>query len=278
MCTRHHSRADVSVHGYTEKKSLEDGMDSSDVFVGMRRVSLQGEVFTTTKARLFEYLDVLRLKFTPTDAYNEAPYKRGYLPLLFSQPTIHTVFWPTGFVERVINVRPASQPEYDIDFTSIGGKDGDGFVVPFTQQLEAIDPRFYAPAQVEVALGGFGGSGTLQNRGNYYAPLNFILVMPASQAGEYVFEWSGMGSNFTVKIPTGATERQIRVDSIQKVVTMDVNNVEMLRMDLVTFVGNTTYPKVPPTPEGESPAGYTWSCTGNLDGSKARLWFNEAWI
>jgi hypothetical protein len=132
--------------------------------------------------------------------------------------------------------------------------------------------------QAEQALSGYGATGGLTNRGNYPAPLNFIIVMPASAAGSYVFTWAGVGSSFTVAIPAGSIERTIRVDSIEKVVTLEQNAVETLRMDLVTFSGNSTYPKVPPTPEGESAAGFTWSCNGPLDGAKARLWYNEAWV
>ena len=269
---------DVSVHGYTEKKSLEDGMDASDVFIGTRRVALQGEVFAQTKAQLFEYLDALRLLFTPTDAYAESPARRGYLPLSFSQPTMQTTFWPSGFVDRVIYVRPAMQPDYEIDLSAISGIATAGYSLPFSVLLEAIDPRFYSPVQAEQALSGYGATGGLTNRGNYPAPLNFIIVMPASAAGSYVFTWAGVGSSFTVAIPAGSIERTIRVDSIEKVVTLEQNAVETLRMDLVTFSGNSTYPKVPLTPEGESAAGFTWSCNGPLDGAKARLWYNEAWV
>lgn len=269
---------DVSVHGYTEKKSLEDGMDASDVFIGTRRVTMAGEVFAQTKAQLFEYLDALRLLMTPTDAYNESPAKKGYLPLSFSQPTMQTYFWPTGFVDRVIYVRPAMQPDYEIELGAISGIATAGYSLPFTVVLEAIDPRFYAPVQMEQSLSGTSGSGTLTNRGNYPAPLNFILVIPASSPGSYVFSWTGVGSTFTVTIPSDPIERIVRLDSINKVVTLEQNSVETLRMDLAAFLGDSTYPKVPPTPEGEVAAGFTWSCTGPLDGTKARLWYNEAWV
>jgi hypothetical protein len=269
----------VSVHGYIEKKSLDDGMDASDVFIGTRQIQMQGEVFARTKARLFEYLDVLRLKFTPTDAHAEAPYKHGYLPLSFSQPTVHTTYWPSGFVDRVMHARPLGQPEYDIELSSISGEPMNGYVVPFSVGLECIDPRIYAPVQVEVALGGTGGSGTLTNRGNYHTPLNFVLRMTTAHPGEAKFQWSGLGSTFELILPgsPAPADRIIRLDSENKVVTMTVGDIELLRMDLVTFQAGTTYPRVPPTPEGASAAGYSWSCSGGLDG-QSRMWFNEAWI
>ena len=270
---------DVSVHGYTEKKSLDDGFDASDVFLGTRVVNIRGELFARDKAGLFDMLDLLRLKFTPTDAYNESPEQRGYLPLGFSQPTGLTVYWPTGFIERVLYCRPSMQPEHDLEFSALGEQDEDGYVVPFTLQLEAKDPRFYNPLPVTEYIVGTvmtQGSGNITNRGNYPAPLNMLLHTLAAQEDEATFTFVGYGSNMTVTIPGGAEDRTIRVDSINKVCTLTVGEVETLRMDLITFTADTTWPKVLPTPEGAAPDGYNWSCTEDLDAA-SRFFLQEAW-
>ena len=271
--------SDVSVHGYTEKKSLSDGMDASDVYMGQRNVTLNGEVYALNKGDLFDYIDQLRLKFTPTDAYAEDPDKRGYLPLWFQQPTKYNGHWPTGITDRVLYVRPRAQPDHDIRFAAIGGRPNDGFVVPFSVTVEAKDPRFYHPWSVNGYLPGLGGGqGTFVNRGNYYAPLHFILHPGAGQHGQGVFNFSGVGSNFSCVIPGAASDdRYVRIDGINKVVTYTVNDVETLRMDLITFNAATTWPQVPPTPEGQSPAGWGWSSNLSLDGTVSRAFFNETW-
>jgi hypothetical protein len=269
--------SDVNTFGYTEKKSLEDGYDASDVFMGMRVVVLTGEVFAATKAALFDQLDLLRLKFTPTDAYNESSAKRGYLPLSFSQPTDLLSYWPSGFIDRVLYARPSTQPEHDIEFGSIGGRESDGFVVPFTARLEAKDPRFYNPEDIEEFISGTSGSGTLQNRGNYPAPLNILLHILSTSSTSGVFTLTGMHTNMEVAIPALAQDRTIRIDSVNKVVTYATATApEALRMDLIEFNAGTTWPFVSPTPEGDSPEGYDWASTRSL-ASQSRLFFAEAW-
>lgn len=269
--------SDASVHGYTEKRSLDDGMDASDVFLGMRSVSLQGEVYAARLAGLFDAIDLLRLKFTPTDAYNEDPTERGYLPLTFSQPTLLTVNWPSGFSDRFIRVRPARQPDHTIDFGAIGKESGEGFVVPFAVVMDAKDPRFYNVDLMEEFISGTSGSGTLRNRGNYPAPMNTLVHSLASQSNEAVFNLTGFGTNMTVTIPAGANDRTVRIDGQKKVVTLTVGATETLRMDLIEFNAGTTWPSVPPTPEGESPAGYDWTCTETID-VLSRMFYREAWV
>ena len=267
--------SNVSVHAYVEKRSMDDGFDASDVFIGMRDIQLQGEVFASSKAMLFDLLDALRLKFTPTDAYNEDPTRQGFLPLAFSQPTLFVVYWPTGFCDRVIYARPSATPQHDINFAAIGGRPSDGYVVPFQAALVAKDPRFYAPTPVEEAMTGTTDTGTLQNRGTYPAPLNLILQGPAATA--VTFDLVGMGTNMVVTIPASTPAGVLRVDSVKKVVTLTVGATETLRMDLIDFLAGTTWPKVPPTPEGDSPAGFTWNATAAL-AAGSEMFFNEAWV
>lgn len=267
---------DVSVHGYTEKKSLDDGMDASDVFLGTRVVNIRAEVYAADKAGLFDLLDLMRLKFTPTDAYNESPGERGYLPLEFSQATKLTTNWPTGFIDKVLYCRPSMQPEHDIEFAALGEEDGGGYIVPFTARLEAKDPRFYNPLLVEEFISGTSGVGGIRNKGNYPAPLNMVIHSLASQPKGATFGFVGFGSTLKVTIPAGADDRTVRIDSINKVCTLTVGETETLRMDLIEFLADTTWPKVLSTPEGYNPAGYSWTCTEALD-VLSRFFLQEAW-
>lgn len=267
----------VPAIGYTEKKSLEDGLDASDVWLGGRDVVLQGEVFAHSKSALFDDLDLLRLKFTATDCYAEDPEGKGYLPLLFEQPTEHLAHWPSGFSERQILVRPSRQPEHDIEFQAIGGIATNGFVCPYVARLQARDPRFYHPFPVESFLSGDVGSGAVANRGNYPTPANFFLRPADGQSWAGTFTFNGMGTSMLVTIPAGGSGRIVRVDSHQKVCTLIVGSVETLRMDLIVFNSGTTWPKVPPTPEGSS-VGFEWSLPGFTLVSPSRMFFSEAWV
>ena len=200
----------------------------------------------------------------------------GTCRCISSQPTLYTTYYPDGFVHRILNVRPLGQPEYDLGFAAISGPD-DGFVIPFTVRLEAKDPRFYSEEQVELNISGTGGTASLTNRGNYPAPLNFILHVLAGSPAEGTFVFNGYGTNMTVTIPALAEDRTVRVDSVNKIVTFTESGIETLRMDLITFTGGTTYPQILSTPEEEVPAQFTWSYGGGSLDALSRLWFNEAW-
>jgi hypothetical protein len=98
----------------------------------------------------------------------------------------------------------------------------------------------------------------------------------AAQANAAVFTFTGFGTSMTVTIPAGANDRTVRIDAINKVCTLTVDEVETLRMDLIEFQADTTWPRVLPTPEGDSPAGYTWDCTEAID-VVSRMFLQEAW-
>lgn len=267
----------VQAVGYKEKRALDDGLDASDTYLAGRDVTLMGEVFGRNKARLFDSLDLLRLKFTATDAYAESPGTRGYLPLAFSQPTERLVYYPTGFTDRVLNVRPVAQPEHDIEFGPINGVAERGYVVPYVAHVDARNPRFYAPTALETVLDGAAGtvSGALTNRGNYPTPLDFVFFRAAADSAESTHHFTGMGTDMTVTVPAGAANRSVVIDSTNKVCLYVVGSGSTLRMDLVTFAAGTTWPRVPPTEEGESPAG--WTLTRQKLSAPSRMFFTEAW-
>jgi hypothetical protein len=268
--------SDVTVHGYTEKRALDDGFNAGDVYLGQRTVALQGEIFAKSKARLFDTLDSVRLVFTPTDAYAEAPWYRGYLPLRFSQATEHTTYWPLGFIDRIINVRPSAQPEFDVEFAAQGSHEGEGYVIPFATRLEAKDPRFYAPLAAVYAMAGTSGTILPVHRGNYPSPVDILLTLPASPSTQCIFTLQGLGTDLTATIPAQAAIRTLRIDGLNRVVTLTVGSTETLRMDLVTFAANKTWPVMEPTPEGDPAQGVEWQATVAL-GTGSRLFFAEAW-
>jgi hypothetical protein len=270
--------SNVSVHGYTEKKSLDDGMDASDVFLGVRQVILQGEAYASTKGKLFDILDDLRLTFTPTDAFNEAPRFRGYLPLYFEQPTAHLIHWPEGVIPRELRCRPSAQPEHDIQFSAISGDADSGFVVPFVLRLEAKDPRFYGVDDLDYLFVGDGvvGAHLPRNRGNYPAPVNLVLASDVTSTTKFTLV--GVNTNLEVTIPSGTGTRTVVVDSYDKVVTLTAGSTETLRMDLIKFNSGSTWPRAMPNPEGQPDSLFDWSyTTGEELVAGSRMSFRETW-
>jgi hypothetical protein len=277
--------SDASGVGYTEKRSMADGDDSSDVFLSSRRVMLQGSVFGTSLADLFDRLQRLRYIFSPTSAYNEDQALLGYLPLQFEVPTLSSL-WPADVdgVRRIpqeLRVRPMRLPQWTLNRDRIGNEESLGQGLPFQALLLAKDPRVYA--QVEVAYTSWVGqtSGTnqsLTNRGDYPSPLNILLT---SNAGDIqtVLDVSGLdGSNMKLTMPAHATKPQVlRYDGRDKVVYLEVDGKTSLRMDLLSLTSGTTHPRLKPGVNTFNWTRTPSSGTGAAIRTNSRMWFWESW-
>jgi hypothetical protein len=268
----------VSTHGYTEKNALKDGMSASDVFMGIRRVDMAGEVYGEDKAELFDRLALLRYALTPTTAYAAAPADKGYLPLTFFVPTAKVSDWPTGYIQQSIRCRPIAQPEWMVTHEAIDSNVPRGFVIPVSMGFEAKDPLIYHPTRIVEYFDGTADSGSLRNRGTYPTPLNFVLRRSGSLTGSCLFVFVGMGANMSVTIPADTVDRYVIVDSANRVVYYDRGDGPELRMDLIDTerASGYTWPTVPPTPEGESASIYSWTATAPLD-ALSEMSFYEAW-
>jgi hypothetical protein len=271
--------APVTIHAYVEKNALKDGMSASDVFMGMRRVDMVGEVYGERKADLFDRLALLRYALTPTSAYAAAPTEKGYLPLTFEVPTTYISDWPSGYIQQSIRARPAAMPDWVITHEAIMAESARGFVIPVSMSFEAKDPLIYNPTRKVEYFDGLSGSGYVRNRGTYPTPMSLVLRRSGSLTGGCIFAFVGLGANMAVTIPAGTTDRYVIVDSVNRVVYYDEGEGPTLRMDLIDTERESgyTWPTVPPTPEGESAAIYSWSATTPLD-DLSEMSFYEAWV
>jgi putative cell wall-binding protein len=95
-------------------------------------------------------------------------------------------------------------------------------------------------------------SGDLTNRGDYYTPLNMLLVVGA---GGGSITASVGDSSFVITVPGSTTTRIIRLKGDDKVLTVEEDNVESLRLDLIEFTGDSTWPLVAP---GTTPYTFTF--------------------
>ena len=262
--------------GYKEKRAQGDGYDASDVYLGLRTIKMRGTIYGDTRAEAFDRLQELRAAFTPSGAYLESPYEYGYLDLQFDEPTENLTEFTNGYRSCFIKARPVAQPEWTVTKGADGGEEYGGESIPFSVELEAIDPRVYIQGGVVIPLtGGLSGSGNTTNRGDYPAPLNILLsVRAAAVAGSFTL--NAGGSTLTITIPNSTSDQTIRLSGEKKVLTVEENNVESLRMDLLTFGTDSTWPLVTPGSQG-----YSWSTTGLVSGdlgtgNDSRIWYWEA--
>lgn len=271
----------VEAVGYREKRSLSDGIDVSDVFLGGRNVILSGKLYGSTRGDFYDRLEDLRACFLPTAAYAESPAEYGYLPLLFDEPTADTVTWPTGFITKMIRVRPLATPHIVLDRDRLGGDTDLGFSCEWSVALEARDPRIYYQDDVTTYFNANGntssGSGSVTNRGPYPAPLNILVAVPGGANTDRVLTLTAFGTVVKITVPTSSNDRIARYNGVEKYLTLEEQGVETLRMDLLTFPGALSHPLVP---SGANSYSWTYKDTGgvnkNINGD-SRFWFEEAW-
>jgi hypothetical protein len=257
--------------GWVEKRSLGDGNDASDVYLGGRRVFLSGHLYGRTRGEMFDLQQTLVTTLSPTAAYNANPADFGYNPLYYTVPTEDADFDLNVEGDRLrilyLNLRPLATPTVDINRDASGGKDELGSGIAWQSVLEAKDPRVYVFPDREVDLTA-ALSGRFHNRGDYPAPLNILLVVPASSGGTFTFV--GAGTDMRIAIPAASVRQVFRYDGYLHVLTVETNGLEVLRMDLLSFVNETTHPVVPPGPSD-------WTATGPPLDYGSRLFWAEAY-
>ena len=267
--------------GYTEKRSAADGLDASDIFLGSRRIQLQGTVYGKSRADLFDRLQRLRYAFSPTAAYAESPGEYGYLEMNFEVPTLDSrwpVDAPTGqrFMKQALRVRPLRGLDYSFRRDMMGGKDEYGGGIAWGASLEARDPRVYSQDQVDHVFPttGTSASGTFVNRGDYPAPLMILLNQPKGALAT-TFNLTIGGSIMHIVTPANANKDQIlRYDGTKKVLTLQIDQTVSLRMDLLKFDAGKTHPLIP---AGNAPWSWTRTSSAIPHGPLSHMWFWESW-
>lgn len=285
--------------GYTEKRSLADGRDASDVYLESRRIQLAGTIYGTTRSEAFDHVALIRTVCSPTGAYTSDPGDYGYLPLSWQEPTTDPRFTTdpvNGLRYRDMhsNVRPLTTPQFDIVRDRLGGLEDRGAGIPWSVQFEAIDPRLYGDTVTNyltdidnAAHTASVGTLTLLNRGDYPSPVKILFLVAANQPLPGYAKFTIGGSIMRIGIPKSVNQQIFRYDGVKKVLTIEEQGLEVLRMDQLVFLAESTHPLVPsgstqwswttlPADLGVSAATYAAQPIGADPNS--RMWFDEAYV
>ena len=265
--------------GYVEKRAQDDGYDASDVFLGMRVIRLQGTVYGADPADVQDRLQVIRTIMTPTVAYAADAPRYGYLPLEFSIPTNLTADFPLGYRDVELRARPRGQPTFvwrrDAGMGR-GEEPNRGGAIMWQALLDCRDPRLYVRPDIWHYFSGASGP-TLKNRGDYPAPLDILLNIPANaatSASARVDITDGDGNTLRLKVPQSASAQVLRWSGTLKVATLEVGSVESLRQDLRQFLTNSDRLVVPP---GSHPVTIAPSALSSLGAANTtRLMYSES--
>lgn len=261
--------SDADVSQFLEKRSLQDGMDAGDVFLGARRIRMAGTLYGKTRALLYDQYLQLRKVLSPVLAQREEPEDKGYRDLTFAIPTNNIDDYPLGAIDLKYKAMPRSkQLVWQRD--QQGGDDGDALAIPWQAVFLCKDPTMYVRDRVEIALTG-ADSGDLTNRGTYIVPL-FLLFQVTSAAG--LITVAVGDTTFTITIPASTGTRTVRYDGREKTLHLQEGAVNDLRMDLLTFNLEDTHPVIA---EGTTPYSFTASGGAVLTGTGNIAYYNEAY-
>jgi hypothetical protein len=259
--------------GYTEKRALADGRDASDVYLDRLVLALQGAVYGINRAHLWDLWQELKTALTPTAAFDEEPGDKGFMPLDFWVPTRNITAFPSGFIHQQILARPVGQPTTTFLSDAHGGADEDAMSLRWEGVVECRDPRTYAFEPTIIDMAGVGDhSGSLINLGDYPTPLNILLILPPL-ASDSSLSFIGAGTDMTITLKLSSFEQTYRYSASEKVLSLEKQGSEVLRMDLLSFFSNKTHPLVQ---RGSTP--YILNVTGAatfLAGS--RIWHWDSW-
>lgn len=138
--------SDITVQEYTEKRALADGMFATDIYLGYRKLVIDGGVYGSTRGGAFDHLQAWTGAFSPRLAYNADTANIGFLPFTFYQPTDNTAVWdtnnyPSG-IPMQMYLRPMMPPHFDFTNTQ-GPSKFKGMSIRTLTTLIARDPRKY---------------------------------------------------------------------------------------------------------------------------------------
>lgn len=236
----------VPAIGYTEKRALGDGNDASDVFLGPRQVSLQGVVYGSTRAKLYDRLRSLRAAFVATVAYALDEEEKGYLPLYFSELTEDAAF--DGFIiNEYIRARALQGVQFAIIKDRVGGRPELGGSLPWSIVLQAKDPRIYVSPAETYPLDDLsaGISDTISNRGFYPSPLGVHFVVPVATTGSIVVRVGGAILSFDIESSAAVTTYLYNSGIKVLEVRNEDTGITTLRMDLLNQATEATHAEVP---------------------------------
>jgi hypothetical protein len=174
---------DVDIVQFMEKRSLQDGMDAGDVFLGARRTRMSGTLYDLSRNLLYDRLQYLRRTLSPTLSFREAPTEHGFQPLYYAEPTNNQdpiEGWTSGTIEKSILVRPHGL-QYNVERDQLGGDDPDQLAIAWSTMWVQRDPTIYGEVPVDIVFTPTVDYTTaLQNRGDYHTVINLVIEVTSA--------------------------------------------------------------------------------------------------
>lgn len=160
--------------GYVDKRAVKDGIDVADTYLGTRSLSIVCGVFGTSTGDLGDKIQAFLDAMRPVPRTYEADY--GFRQLAFSQATIDTSNFSTGFIPMMMLVRPASLPEVTLTSSQSIGISAKGFAATVGFTLVAKTPYRYSATERSISITSSSATTSLPNLGSAVAYPTFELI------------------------------------------------------------------------------------------------------
>ena len=277
---------EVPMVGYIDKRALQDGVDVGDSFLAMRSMSIVCGVFGTSTGDLHDKVTELLGSLRPIPRRYEDEY--GFRELAFSQATIDTSTYTSGFIDMVMLVRPSSIPEVTYTSAQSIGVSAKGFAVMVGFSFIAQNPYRFKASSRSISITSSSATTSLPNVGTAPAYPEFELIYSsavsyaAATVASVTFTMDGQALKLNSLIfPAKTTSSEVRwyINFKDQAVYKGVRStaggefVKTLQQDVID-TSAYSFGTIPPTDDATTTVSTTY--TGNALGA-INVTYREAW-
>lgn len=273
--------------GYVDKRALHDGIDAADTFVGAKPISIICGVFGSSIADFHEKIQAVLNASRPVPRQYQDDY--GFRDLCFSQGTIDTTNFSTGYIPMAMKVRPMSIPAVQLTSAQSIGVSSKGFAANVQLNFMAKKPYKFRQTGRSIEITSSSATTSLPNLGSAVVyPVFEIIFSTASTYSSatvtsvtFTFDGSSLKLN-SLDFPAKTSNDEVRwyIDFDEQTIYRGVRSVaggefvKTLRQDVID---TTTYLFGSIPPADDAATTLTTTYTGASIPEKVVVTYTEAW-
>jgi hypothetical protein len=278
---------DVQLTGYVDKRALHDGVDAGDAYLGTKTLSIVCGVFGSSIADFHDRVQALLDSSRPIP--REYQTDEGFRNLAFSQATIDTANFTTGYIPMQMKVRPASIPAVQLTSAQSIGVSAKGFAANVQLTFVARKPYKFLQTERSITISASSATTSFPNLGSaiVYPLFEMIYSSAATYTGRTItsvtFTFDGVAlklNTLDFSDKTASAETRWYIDFDNQAVYRGLQStaggpfVKSLRQDVID---TTTYlfGAIPPT--DDSATTMTTVYTGIRIPEQIIVTYTEAW-
>jgi hypothetical protein len=278
---------DVTLTGYVDKRALHDGVDAGDTYLGTKTLSIVCGVFGSSIADFHDRIQALLDSSRPIP--REYQTDEGFRNLAFSQATIDTTNFTSGYIPMQMKVRPAAIPAVQLTSAQSVGVSSKGFAANVQLTFVARKPYKFRQTERSITITSSSATTSFPNLGSAIVYPSFEIVFSTSSTYSsatitsvtFTFDSVALKLN-SLDFPAKTASSEVRwyIDFDNQVVYRGVRStvggayVKSLRQDVID---TTTYlfGAIPPT--DDSATTMTTTYTGANIPAQIIVTYTEAW-